>query len=136
MTDSLKYFFAFVLTLIIFLALDFFWLGFLSKDMYRNSIGHLMSDKVNWAAAFIFYLIFLFGLFMLAIHPAVQAGSVRQVLWLSAVYGLCTYATYDFTNLATLKDWPVRLVLIDVCWGILLNTATGFAGFKIMKWLF
>ena len=135
MTALVKNIPAYALTLMVFLALDLFWLGVLSKDLYRRSIGHLMSDQVNWTAALVFYLIFLCGLFILVIHPSFASGSVKQVVWMSAVYGLCTYATYDLTNLATLKDWPVRLVAIDIAWGIFLNMATGLAGYLILKWL-
>ena len=78
---------------------------------------------------------FLCGLFILVIHPSFASGSVKKVVWMSAVYGLCTYATYDLTNLATLKDWPVRLVAIDIAWGIFLNVATGLSGYLFLKWL-
>ena len=101
MTALVKNIPAYALTLLVFLALDLLWLGVLSKDLYRRSIGHLMSDQVNWTAAVVFYLIFLCGLFILVIHPSFASGSVKQVVWMSAVYGLCTYATYDLTNLAT-----------------------------------
>ena len=135
MPATLKYIPVYVLTLLVFLALDLLWLGVLSKDLYRRSIGHLMSGQVNWTAAVVFYLIFLCGLFILVIHPSFASGSAKQVVWMSAVYGLCTYATYDLTNLATLKDWPVRLVAIDIAWGIILNMATGLSGYLFLKWL-
>jgi uncharacterized membrane protein len=84
--------------------------------------GHLMGD-INWVAAIIFYLIFLLGLTYFAMYPAVAKGSLLAALTLGALFGFFTYATYDLTNLATLRDWPVSVVVVDILWGTVLGMA-------------
>jgi uncharacterized membrane protein len=79
-----------------------------------------MLAKVNWAAAVVFYLIFIVGLVILVIGPAVEAGSWAQALWRGAVFGFVAYATYDLTNLATLRDWPLAMTAVDLVWGTVL----------------
>jgi uncharacterized membrane protein len=82
-----------------------------------------MSDSVNWAAAIIFYLLFIVGLVYFAILPAVNDGEWLRALALGAFFGFITYATYDLTNLATLKDWPIQITLIDLAWGTFLGAS-------------
>lgn len=135
MENIAKYILAYFLTAIIFFAVDILWLGFLAKDLYQKYLGDLMADKVNWTAAIIFYLVFIIGISVFAIYPAVDKNSVRQAILLGALFGFFTYATYDLTNLATLKGWPLNIVLIDITWGIVLTTIVSTAGFYITKWI-
>ncbi len=104
----------------IFFGLDMLWLGVAAKNFYTKQIGFLMTPKVNWAAAILFYLLFLAGLVVFVIAPAVEKDSWVRALLLGALFGLITYATYDLTNLATLKDWPLVLTVVDLTWGMVL----------------
>jgi uncharacterized membrane protein len=104
----------------IFFGLDMVWLGVAAKNFYAKQIGLLMAPKVNWAAAILFYLLFLAGLVVFVIAPAVEKDSWVRALMLGALFGLITYATYDLTNLATLKDWPLALTVVDLIWGTIL----------------
>ncbi|HPG42643.1 MAG TPA: DUF2177 family protein [Acholeplasmataceae bacterium] len=108
---------------VFFLVIDLIWLGLIAKNLYQRQIGHLMSDSVNWAAAIIFYLLFIVGLVYFAILPAVNDGEWLRALALGAFFGFITYATYDLTNLATLKDWPIQITLIDLAWGTFLGAS-------------
>jgi len=104
----------------IFFAADMFWLGVAAKNFYAKQIGFLMKANVNWAAAILFYLLFLAGLVVFVIGPAVERGSWVRALLFGFLFGLITYATYDLTNLATLKDWPLVLTVVDLTWGMVL----------------
>ena len=130
-----KYLIGYVLTAIVFFAIDILWLGFIGKGIYQKYLGHLLSSNVNWVAAIIFYLMFIVGIFLFAIQPALMSNSVKTSLLWGALFGFFTYATYDFTNLATLKDWPLAIVFIDITWGVFLTASVSTAGFYIMKLL-
>ena len=105
----------------VFFAIDMLWLGLIAKDFYKNQIGFLMKPDINWTAALIFYALFIGGLVFFAIAPAVEKGMWVQALLLGAFFGFITYATYDLTNLATLKDWPLLVTLVDMAWGATLG---------------
>lgn len=103
-----------------FLVIDLIWLGVVARSFYQGQMGHLMRTHVNWAAAIAFYLLFVAGIVVLAVGPAVERQSVAHALALGALLGLVTYAAYDLTNLATLEGFPVTVALVDLCWGTLL----------------
>jgi hypothetical protein len=117
----------YLITLAVFLAIDMVWLGILAKDLYRKQIGKLMAKKPNWTAAFIFYAIYILGLFLLVIYPAVQDKSGLATWWKGLVFGVVSFATYDLTNLAVAKDWPVKITLIDLVWGGAVTSLTTLA---------
>ncbi|MBN1106258.1 MAG: DUF2177 family protein [Deltaproteobacteria bacterium] len=123
------------LTLLVFLAVDFLWLGFLAKGFYQRHLGHLFSEQVNWAAAFLFYLLFIVGLMVFVIYPAFKAHSVWQALWTGMFFGLVAYATFDLTSLALFKGWSVRVVIVDLAWGAVLSGIVSTAGYGIARWL-
>lgn len=108
--------------LAVFLLIDFTWLGFIARSFYRQRLGFLLSPNTNWPAAILFYLLFVAGLLVFVIVPALRAGAPGRALLLGAFFGLVTYATYDLTNLATLKDWPLALTVVDMAWGATLST--------------
>jgi uncharacterized membrane protein len=110
----------YAIALPVFFALDMIWLGLLARDFYKNQIGFLMKPDVNWTAAIIFYLLFLAGLVLFVIEPAFTKKEWTRALWTGAFFGMITYATYDLTNLATLKDWPLKMVIVDMIWGTVL----------------
>ena len=125
----------FAIALPVFFAIDMVWLGLVAKGFYRAQIGTLMKSDVNWAAALIFYLIFIAGLVVFVIAPAVEKGSWVHALLFGALFGLVCYATYDLTNLAVAKDWPLLVTIVDLVWGAALaasvSTITYFIASKI-----
>lgn len=124
----------YVLTFAVFFILDMAWLGFIAKDIYKKYLGGFLSEQVNWTAAIIFYLLFVVGVFFFAILPSVEKNSLTSAIMLGALFGFFTYATYDLTNLATLKNWPLNIVFIDILWGSLLTGMVSTAGFYIVKY--
>ena len=126
---------SYLLTTVVFFAIDMAWLGFIAKDLYRKYLGGFLSDKVNWPAAIIFYLLFIVGIFYFSILPAVEKNSLTKAIISGAFFGIITYATYDLTNLATLKNWPLPIVFIDIAWGALLTGIVSTAGYFIVKWV-
>jgi uncharacterized membrane protein len=110
----------YAIALPVFFAIDMVWLGLVAKNFYRVQIGHLMKADVNWMAAIIFYLIFIAGLVVFVIAPAMAKGSWTQAFLLGALLGLVCYATYDLTNLAVAKDWPLLVTIVDLIWGAVL----------------
>lgn len=121
----------FAIALPIFFAIDMVWLGLVAKDFYRMQIGALMKPDVNWAAAIIFYLLFIAGLVIFVITPAVEKGSWIHALLFGALFGLVCYATYDLTNLAVAKDWPLLVTIIDLVWGAVLAASVSIATYFI-----
>jgi uncharacterized membrane protein len=117
----------------IFFGLDMVWLGVLAKNFYTKQIGFLMAPKVNWAAAILFYLVFLVGLVVFVIAPAVEKDSWTRALLFGVLFGLIAYATYDLTNLATLKDWPLALTLVDLTWGMVLAGSVSVGTYLIAR---
>lgn len=103
--------------------IDGIWLGVVANRLYKSQLGPLLLEKPNMVAAVLFYIIFVVGIVVFAVMPAVAAGDWRVALGYGALLGLVTYATYDLTNLATLKDFPVKIVIVDLIWGTVL-TAT------------
>ena len=118
-------------TLSIFLAIDMVWLGLVAKSFYSSQIGFLMTEQVNWVPAILFYLLFCLGLVILVIKPALQKKSLKDAVLKGALLGLVTYATYDLTNLATLKNWPVLVTMVDLVWGTILSSLVSGATFLI-----
>lgn len=111
--------------------LDLVWLGVIMKDFYRANLGHLMAPSISWAPAVVFYLIFAFGLLYFAVLPNAAQGLVRTML-VGALFGAIAYATYDLTNQATLRDWPLAVTLVDIAWGALLSALVAGLGFFVL----
>jgi len=122
-------------TLIAFFAIDIVWLGLVARTFYRKHLGFIMAASPNWAAAIVFYLLFIVGILVFAVLPGLESNSLRTTLLRAALFGLVSYATYDLTNLATLKDWPVVVTVVDLIWGTVLSVAVSFAGYMAGKWL-
>lgn len=122
-----------MLTFVTFLAIDMIWLGWLAKDLYRKHLSSFLSDSVNWPAAIIFYLIFIAGIFVFVILPSVERNSLARAATMGAFFGFVTYATYDLTNLATMKEWPIKIVVIDLLWGATLTALVSMAGFWFVQ---
>jgi len=125
----------YLMTLVIFFLVDIVWLGVISKKLYKEYLGHLMGP-VNWPAAIIFYAMFIAGLVFFVINPAIEKESLIYAIVVGGFFGLITYGTYDLTNLATLKDWPVTITIIDLIWGTFLNAATAGITYYVATNLF
>lgn len=112
-----------LIALPVFLVIDMLWLGIVAKSFYAKQIGALMKTDVNWTAAIIFYLIFIFGLVVFVIAPAMDKRSWMHALLFGALFGFVCYATYDLTNLAVAKDWPLLVTIVDLVWGAVLSAS-------------
>ena len=133
--DTFFYLKLYLLTIPVFFAIDLLWLGVIAKDLYQKNLGHLLSPEVNWPAAFAFYFIYIAGIILFAVRPALADQSLFKALVWGALFGFFTYATYDLTNLATLKDWPVKIVFIDIAWGVVLCSLVASISYQIGRWL-
>lgn len=123
------------ITLIAFLAFDLLWLGVIAKGMYQKYLGYLMAPEITWWAAFVFYFLFVVGLLVFVIDPGLKENSLSATLWRAALFGLVTYATYDLTNHATVKDWPPLITVVDLIWGMVLSMIVSSIGFGMGQWL-
>ena len=121
----------FLIALPVFFVIDMVWLILVAKKFYQEQIGFLMKPDINWLAAIIFYLLFIAGLVIFVISPAVEKHSWVHALIFGALFGLITYATYDLTNLATLKDWPLLVTVVDLIWGIVLASSISLITYLI-----
>ena len=122
-----KYLAAYAAAAVVMLAIDMLWLGFIAKPLYEQGIGHLMAAKPRLWAAALFYLLYPVGLVLFAVAPNQGAAWVPTAM-MGAAFGLFAYATYDLTNLATLKDWPLGLSVIDTVWGAAVSAVASVAG--------
>lgn len=113
----------YLITLPVFFVIDLIWLAIVARKLYFSQLGSLMSNNINWLAAIIFYLLFIVGLIIFVIQPSIAKHSWMQALILGALFGFFAYATYDLTNLATLKNWPTLISIIDMAWGTVLSAS-------------
>ena len=132
MTYYLKLYFA---TLIAFFAIDMIWLGLVARSFYRKHLGFLLAPNPNWLAAGIFYLLFIMGILLFVVVPGLKENSLKSTLLHAALFGLITYATYDLTNLATVKNWPLIVTVVDMIWGMVLSVSVSLVSFFAGKWL-
>lgn len=121
----------YLIALPIFFIIDMFWLGVVAKGFYRKHLGYLMAPRVNWPAAIIFYLTFIAGVLLFVVIPARNSDSLWTAVVMGALFGFFTYATYDLTNLATVKDWPLVVTIVDLCWGMALSGSVAVLTFLI-----
>ena len=124
------FFSLYLISVPIFFLIDMVWLGVVAKSFYSSRIGHLLGD-VQWVAAIVFYLIFLVGLTFFATYPAAVSGKIATAVLYGSLFGFFTYATYDLTNLATLRDWPLSVVFVDIMWGTILGGSVAGITFYI-----
>lgn len=123
----------FMITFAVFMTIDLIWLGVVAKKLYNKYLGYIMAKNINWLAAIIFYIIFVIGLLLFVIYPAMAKDSIQYLILYGMAYGFITYATYDLTNLATLKDWPIEITIIDLIWGTSLSTLTSYFSYLIIN---
>lgn len=125
----------YALTVPVFFLVDLLWLGVAAKGFYQKNLNHLLSPHVNWPAAIIFYLFFIAGILIFAVVPAVEKNSLRYAVVYGALFGFFTYMTYELTNLALLKDWPLSIVFVDILWGVVLCTTVSTLSYLLARWL-
>jgi uncharacterized membrane protein len=123
----------FMITFAVFMTIDLIWLGIVAKKLYNKYLGYIMAKNINWLAAIIFYIIFVVGLLIFVIYPAIAKDSLQYLIIYGMAYGFITYATYDLTNLATIKDWPIEITIIDLIWGTSLSTLTSYFSYLIIN---
>ena len=107
----------------VFFAIDMIWLGLVAKNFYAKQIGFMLKENINWVAAIIFYLLFIAGLVVFVIAPALEKHSLIRAILFGAFFGIVTYATYDLTNLAMTKNWPLLVTVVDLIWGAVLSAS-------------
>lgn len=112
---------------------DFLWLGLIANKFYQRQLGDLLTENIKWPAALIFYSLFPIGVIIFAVIPGVEDNSLLKSLILGALFGFFTYATYDLSNYITLAGWPVKVVIVDILWGIFIASLVAFAGFQAAK---
>jgi len=118
-----------------FFTVDLLWLGVVARDFYRRDLGHLMAPEIRWGAALLFYFIFILGIVVFAVLPALESGDWFRAILLGGFVGVVGYAAFDLTCLALFKDFPVRIVVVDMIWGTVLSALTATAGFAVGRWL-
>lgn len=129
-----KHLVAWAVTFVVLLVIDMIWLGVVAKSMYQEAMGDLMSPNPRLAFAAAFYLIYPIGLLIFAILPGAEAQSVTRAAVLGGLFGLFCYATYDLTNLAVIRNWPLALSFIDIAWGTLVSGVAAAAGAAALRW--
>ena len=123
----------YVLTVPVFFAIDIVWLGVIARGFYRRQLGFILSPDVNWVAAVTFYLIYIAGIIFFAVRPALASGRLSEAALIGGLFGFFTYATYDLTNMATIKDWPLKIVVVDILWGTCLCALVAGLSFLIAR---
>ena len=127
----------YLMATLVFFAVDIAWLGFIARDFYRNKLGNVVDVNIHWPAAIVFYLIYIAGILIFAILPALKTGSLQTAIVWGALFGFFTYATYDLTNMATIRKWPLKVVVVDMIWGTILSATvagvTFWVGSRLVK---
>ncbi len=124
-----KYLVAYVACTVTMVAIDAVWLGVLALDFYQRTIGHLLAEQPDFRAAALFYVLYIAGVVFFAVRPALNGGTWKKAAGLGALYGLFCYMTYDLTNVATLREFPWIVAMVDVIWGMLISAVTAAAGY-------
>ena len=119
------------ITTLIFFAIDMLWIGLIARSFYREKLGFILSTEVNWPAAIVFYLLYIGGILYFAVLPALREHHWQTAVMQGAVLGLLCYATYDLTNMATIKNWPLVVVIVDMLWGVVLTGSVALVSYLI-----
>ncbi len=125
----------YLLTVPIFFLVDLVWLGYVAKSFYHRHLSFILSPEVNWWAAITFYLIYIVGILFFAVVPALEKASLMRALVWGGLYGFFTYATYDLTNMALIKGWPLKIVIVDILWGVMLCATVAMSSYGVGRLL-
>jgi uncharacterized membrane protein len=128
-----RYFLTWLAVTAAFLVIDIIWLAYVARDFYQKHLGGMLREEFLMGVAALFYLFYTLCVVILVVSPAVKAQSPLQALLLGALLGLCAYGTYDFTNLATLKGWPVIVTIVDLAWGTAVTAVISVVGYFVMS---
>lgn len=123
------------LTTAVFFAIDLVWIGVVANRFYQEHLGTLLRPDVVWGAALLFYAVYIAGILVFAVIPALGAESVVRAVALGAFLGFFAYATFDLTCLALFRNFPVIVVVVDLAWGTVLTASVAAAGYGIGRWL-
>lgn len=129
----LQYVWSYLIATVVFFAIDMVWLGLISVNLYKEQMGSLMRESVNWYAGVGFYLLYIVGIMIFVLVPAIKSGSWQQALIYGALFGLFCYATYDLTNLAVINNWPLKLTFIDIAWGVVLTGSVSLVSYFVIQ---
>ena len=129
----MTYLIGYISTLLTFVVIDMVWLATMTPRFYRPTLGDILISGVNLPPALVFYLLYPIGLLVFAISPALKSGSIKTAILYGALFGFFTYATYDISNYATLRNWTLQLTLTDVAWGTILAAIASVAGFWVVS---
>jgi uncharacterized membrane protein len=119
---------AYLAAAVTMLVIDLAWLGIIASGFYREQLGPLMADEINWTAGLAFYALYILGVVIFVIQPALAEGSLKTAAMYGFLFGLVAYATYDLTNLATMKGFPWKLAMVDMAWGAVLTSVVATVG--------
>ncbi len=122
----------FSIVFVVFLIIDMVWLVKIAPSFYKNHLGHLMAEKVSYLPALVFYITYIIALLVFVINPAMAAGSLAKAAYLGALIGFAMYGTYDLTNMATLRDWPMIVTVVDLMWGTFITSTTSVVSTYIL----
>lgn len=126
----------YLIATVAFFAIDMLWLGLIARNFYRDKLGFIFTGDVRWPAAIVFYLLYIGGILYFAVNPALEVASLQKALINGALFGLMCYATYDLTNMATIQQWPLVVVVVDIIWGIVLTGSVSAITYLVAtKWL-
>jgi uncharacterized membrane protein len=131
--QNMKFVTAYGATLVAVVVFDLIWLGAVAKQFYRTQLAGLIAEPFNLWAASAFYLVYPLGIVVFAVAPAISSGSSTDAVVFGGMFGFFAYATYDLTNLATLREWPVRLTFVDLAWGTILTAVAATCGQLITR---
>ena len=129
----MKYFVAYISTTVIFLAIDALWLGIVAKNFYAEQLGDLMAKNIKFHIAAVFYLVYTIGIVVFAIAPALHADRTLLAIGYGALFGFLAYGTYDFTNMATIRDWPTLVSVVDIIWGTCITSFSATLGYLVTR---
>jgi uncharacterized membrane protein len=128
-----RFLLVYAITVPIFLGIDLVWLGVVANTFYPRHLGHLLGDQVRWIPAVLFYLLYIAGIVYFAVRPALETGRGRRALVNGLFLGLVSYATYDLTNQATMRDWPVIVTVVDLIWGSVLTASVAVVSYLVSR---
>lgn len=130
-----KLVYLYLITTVVFLAIDFVWLSTATSRIYKPYLGDLLAERPNLPVAAAFYVVYVVGVIALAVVPALNEGNVWGAVWRAAIFGALAYGTYDLTNLATIKGWAWQVSVIDIVWGTTLNSVVAASSYYVGVWL-
>ncbi len=128
--DFIRYF---LVTAVIFVVIDAVWLTLVAKKFYQDQLGSLLRPKAMLPPAVVFYLLYVIGIVIFALQPALAVAEWSEAAWRGGLLGLLMYATYDLTNYSTLKNWPARVVYVDMAWGTFVTALTTTFAYAILR---